>query len=50
VDGLKALDPNRPIREADIDEGDRHVGFVPKADIQMGHKYIFATMTGRILQ
>jgi hypothetical protein len=26
LDSLKALDPNRPIREADIAEGDRYVG------------------------
>jgi hypothetical protein len=46
VDSLKALDPSRPIREADIGghsinvrppkadiaQGDRHVRFVPKAD------------------
>jgi hypothetical protein len=33
VDGLKALDLNRPIREADIDQHGRDVRFVPKADI-----------------
>jgi hypothetical protein len=27
VDSLKALDPERPIREADIVEGTRKVGF-----------------------
>jgi hypothetical protein len=27
--GLKALDPERPIREADIVERDHHVRFVP---------------------
>jgi hypothetical protein len=26
VDGLKALDPQRPIREADITDNGRHVG------------------------
>ena len=29
VDSLKALDPKRPIREADIGSGGGHVGFVP---------------------
>jgi hypothetical protein len=29
VDSLKALDPERPIREADIDRRDGHVRFVP---------------------
>src|SRR6476659_9154071 len=29
VDGLKALDPKRPIREADIAQRSRHVRFVP---------------------
>jgi len=33
VDSLKALDLNRPIREADIAERNRHVRFVPQADI-----------------
>ena len=33
MDSLKALDPNRPIREADIFCGDLHVRFVPEADI-----------------
>jgi len=32
--GLKALDPERPIREADIAYWDRDVRFVPKADIR----------------
>jgi len=31
--GLKALDPERPIREADIAQHDRDVRFVPQADI-----------------
>jgi hypothetical protein len=31
VSGLKALDPNRPIREADIDGLEEHVRFVPTA-------------------
>jgi hypothetical protein len=31
--GLKALDPDRPIREADIAERNWHVRFVPQADI-----------------
>ena len=35
---LKALDPNRPIREADIDERELDVRFVPKADILRGGK------------
>ena len=33
VDSLKALDLNRPIREADIAEYDWDVRFVPKGDI-----------------
>jgi hypothetical protein len=33
VDSLKALDPNRPIREADISWRQLHVRFVPIADI-----------------
>ena len=33
VDSLKALDPNRPIREADISERRRYVRYVPLADI-----------------
>ena len=32
LDSLKALDPNRPIREADIVHSGRNVRFVPKAD------------------
>jgi hypothetical protein len=32
VDSLKALDPNRPIREADIASCTAHVCFSPKAD------------------
>jgi len=32
IDSLKALDPDRPIREADIAERDRDGRFVPKAD------------------
>src|ERR1700756_1026198 len=32
LDSLKALDPNRPIREADIGERDCHVRFVPEMD------------------
>jgi hypothetical protein len=31
VDSLKALDPKRPIREADIAQRSRHVLFVPLA-------------------
>jgi hypothetical protein len=34
VDSLKALDPNRPIREADISVPCRHFAFVPTADIE----------------
>jgi hypothetical protein len=30
VDSLKALDPERPITEADMNEPCRHVAFVPK--------------------
>ena len=33
MDGLKALDPKRPIREADIKRTSRHVRNVPRADI-----------------
>ena len=33
--GLKALDPERPIREADIAEHRRDVCFVPNADMQL---------------
>jgi hypothetical protein len=33
VDSLKALDPKRPIREADIALYNRHVSKVPEADI-----------------
>ena len=33
VDRLKALDPKRPIREADIDRSLSHVCFGPRADI-----------------
>jgi hypothetical protein len=33
LDSLKALDPNRPIREADIAEHQLDVRFVPQADI-----------------
>jgi hypothetical protein len=35
VDSLKALDPNRPIREADISGPSRHFAFVPIPDIVM---------------
>jgi len=31
--GLKALDPERPIREADIDQRLMQVGFGPRSDI-----------------
>ena len=31
VDRLKALDPNRPIREADICSAKRHVRFTPNS-------------------
>ena len=33
VDSLKALDPKRPIREADMRQPARHVRLVPEADI-----------------
>ena len=33
VDGLKALDPKRPIREADIAMTVRHFGLVPQGDM-----------------
>ena len=35
VDSLKALDPGRPIREADIRVTHRHVGFGPNPDIPL---------------
>jgi len=35
VDGLKALDPKRPIREADSSQTSLHVRFVPKGDKQL---------------
>jgi len=35
VDSLKALDLNRPIREADIGTQLRNVRFVPKADVSL---------------
>jgi len=35
VDNLKALDPKRPIREADILCGDLHVRLGPKGDIRL---------------
>ena len=31
MDSLKALDPNRPIREADIEVSCRHVRFTPES-------------------
>jgi len=34
ADSLKALDPKRPIREADIFRAGRHVGFVPNGDME----------------
>jgi len=34
VKSLKALESNRPIREADIGTQSWHVRFVPKADIK----------------
>jgi len=34
VDGLKALDPKRPIREADIGRVGSHVGNGPTGDIR----------------
>jgi hypothetical protein len=33
MDSLKALDPEWPIREADIDRRDGHVRLVPRSDI-----------------
>jgi hypothetical protein len=33
VDSLKALDPERPIREADVDPRSCDVAFVPTADL-----------------
>jgi hypothetical protein len=32
VESLKVLDPNRPIREADISRTSRHVRYVPQPD------------------
>jgi hypothetical protein len=34
VDSLKALDPKRPIREADIAQRGRHVRFVPNSCVR----------------
>ena len=34
VDSLKALDLNRPIREADMVQHDRDVRVVPKAEVE----------------
>ena len=44
VDSLKALDPQRPIREADMPSGHRHVSKVPQADLskRRGHFFIDA--------
>jgi hypothetical protein len=33
MEGLKALDPNRPIREADMRSALAHVRYGPEADI-----------------
>jgi len=36
LESLKALDPDRPIREADMDQHGRDVSYVPKADMRRG--------------
>jgi hypothetical protein len=33
VESLKALDPDRPIREADMVQIDRDIRFLPEADV-----------------
>jgi hypothetical protein len=55
VDSLKALDPEGPIREADIAGVVRHVSKVPTGDIRVAvsgqasrSKYGFGTMTIKI--
>ena len=45
VDSLKALDPKRPIREADIPLRSRHVRFVPRADVTLLNRQRSAAMT-----
>jgi hypothetical protein len=40
VDSLKVLDPEWPIREADIIKHERHVGKVPTSDIALPHLII----------
>jgi hypothetical protein len=40
MEGLKALDPKRPIREADMCGATRDVRFVPKADTGLGRALI----------
>jgi hypothetical protein len=35
VDSLKALDPQRPIREADMPSGHRHVSEVPTTEVPL---------------
>jgi hypothetical protein len=35
VDSLKALDPKRPIREADIAQCSQHVRFVPTTEARL---------------
>jgi hypothetical protein len=42
VDSLKALDPEWPIREADIAGWPRHVRFVPTADLDGSAAIILA--------
>src|SRR5262245_23486014 len=54
VDGLKALDPNRPIREADMCGAVAHVCFGPIADISeygfIAHSAATCARSRRILQ
>ena len=48
VDSLKALDLNRPIREADMVQHDRDVRFVPEADISVCPQHVrFTPKSGR---
>jgi hypothetical protein len=53
VDSLKALDPKRPIREADMAEREYHVRFVPLADIaplpwvrHLGYSFVIGAASG----
>jgi hypothetical protein len=45
VDSLKALDPKRPIREADIGRSFRHVRFGPTAEVAPQSRYLVSRLT-----